>query len=323
MLFVNFFTDVVDGPKPINWSPYGCHYYPDPEAFPSPNLDSLPIEPLKRGEQYYSDLAGNIKKGPVGTGYTCYCAPLFKHLEARLEKDKKELQKAQIKLGQRVAGLEQKLYRGVHGRRSERVLVHREDPDVVLPRSRSLEMIDKQEKSQLQATRSMDELEPQEQDGPRKSVKELVAIIQQKQTEDKIKGENSESSDEEDSLRMRIGRSEGLMGDSNLLNPSCSVSNYENISAEMPRSRIGVYSPTVMLNSKSRYVSPGTKILEAGVKQNELYSRDDSYLKQKDDSVLRNEAIGLRNNAIGWRNEASGWRNGPILTQPKENFGIR
>lgn len=44
--------------KSNNWSPYGCHYYPDPEAFPSPRLDSLPHEPLKKGEQYYSDLAG-------------------------------------------------------------------------------------------------------------------------------------------------------------------------------------------------------------------------------------------------------------------------
>lgn len=149
------FADVVDGlVKPKHWSPYGCHYYPDPEAFPSPKLDSLPNEPLKKGEQYYSDLAGNIRKGPVGTGYTCYCAPLFRHLEAKIEKDKRELQKAQIKLGQRVAGLEQKLYRGVQGRRSERVMVHREDRDeVVLPRSRSLEVLDKQQSSKLQATR--------------------------------------------------------------------------------------------------------------------------------------------------------------------------
>lgn len=45
------------------WSPYGCHYYPDPEAFPQPRLDSLPSDPLARGEQYYLDLAGNIRKG--------------------------------------------------------------------------------------------------------------------------------------------------------------------------------------------------------------------------------------------------------------------
>lgn len=51
------FSDVAEKPK--HWSPYGCHYYPDPDAFPSPRLDSLPQEPLKRGEQYYLDLAGN------------------------------------------------------------------------------------------------------------------------------------------------------------------------------------------------------------------------------------------------------------------------
>lgn len=59
------------------WSPYGCHYYPDMDEFPEPNVESLPQEPLKAGEQYFLDLAGNIKKGPVGTGSTCYCAPFI------------------------------------------------------------------------------------------------------------------------------------------------------------------------------------------------------------------------------------------------------
>ncbi|CAH2005473.1 unnamed protein product [Acanthoscelides obtectus] len=45
--------------KTKHWSPYGCHYYPDPEAFPQPRLDSLPQEPLKKGEQYYLDLAAD------------------------------------------------------------------------------------------------------------------------------------------------------------------------------------------------------------------------------------------------------------------------
>jgi hypothetical protein len=54
-------------PTGKQWSPYGCHYYPDPKAFPQPNLDSLPHEPLKKGEQYYLDLAGNICK--VGCMY--------------------------------------------------------------------------------------------------------------------------------------------------------------------------------------------------------------------------------------------------------------
>lgn len=92
------------------WSPYGCHYYPDTSSFPKPKLDSLPTDPLRKGEQYYLDLAGNIRKGPVGVGYTCYCAPLFKHMEERLERDKKELKdhidQAHAKLGHRVAGLE-------------------------------------------------------------------------------------------------------------------------------------------------------------------------------------------------------------------------
>ena len=59
------------------WSPYGCHYYPDMTDFPEPQMDTLPNEPLKAGEQYFLDLAGNIKKGPSGHGSTCYCAPFI------------------------------------------------------------------------------------------------------------------------------------------------------------------------------------------------------------------------------------------------------
>ncbi|KAJ6645199.1 Ankyrin repeat domain-containing protein 6 [Pseudolycoriella hygida] len=47
---------------PKNWSPYGCHYFPDPRSFPSPKLETLPKEPLSTGEQYFLDLAGNIRK---------------------------------------------------------------------------------------------------------------------------------------------------------------------------------------------------------------------------------------------------------------------
>ena len=50
------------GGKDSSWSPYGCHYYPDPAEFPDPNVSTLPEEPLSAGEQYYLDLAGNIKK---------------------------------------------------------------------------------------------------------------------------------------------------------------------------------------------------------------------------------------------------------------------
>ena len=60
-----------------HWSPYGCHYYPDPTDFPDPDPASLPEEPLRPGEQYFLDLGGKIRKGPVGSGYTCYCAPII------------------------------------------------------------------------------------------------------------------------------------------------------------------------------------------------------------------------------------------------------
>lgn len=79
--------------KTINWSPYGCHYFPDPRSFPSPKLETLPKEPLNSGEQYFLDLAGNIKKGPVGVGNTCYCGPFFRHIEERMSRNKKNMKK--------------------------------------------------------------------------------------------------------------------------------------------------------------------------------------------------------------------------------------
>lgn len=76
-----------------NWSPYGCHYFPDPKSFPSPKLETLPKEPLSNGEQYYLDLAGNIRKGPVGVGNTCYCGPFFRHIEDKISRNKKSIKK--------------------------------------------------------------------------------------------------------------------------------------------------------------------------------------------------------------------------------------
>lgn len=79
--------------NPKNWSPYGCHYFPDPRSFPSPRLETLPKEPLNTGEQYFLDLAGNIRKGPVGVGNTCYCGPFFRHIEDRISRNKKSIKK--------------------------------------------------------------------------------------------------------------------------------------------------------------------------------------------------------------------------------------
>lgn len=104
-------TPIENGVGP-NWSPYGCHYSPDPEEFPQPKMDSLPQEPLRKGEQYYLDLGGNIRKGPVGVGYTCYCAPFFRHIEAKIEQSKKELREtlehAKLSLNKRMTDLEER-----------------------------------------------------------------------------------------------------------------------------------------------------------------------------------------------------------------------
>lgn len=86
-------ASVPEAQPPKNWSPYGCHYFPDPRTFPSPKLETLPKEPLGTGEQYYLDLAGNIRKGPVGVGNTCYCGPFFRHIEQRISQNKKSFKK--------------------------------------------------------------------------------------------------------------------------------------------------------------------------------------------------------------------------------------
>ena len=72
-------------------SPYGCPRSPDLREFPKLKIDSLPSDPLKRGEQYYFDLAGNIKKGPVNRVPTCSCKPLFEKVEMKMDVDKQEL----------------------------------------------------------------------------------------------------------------------------------------------------------------------------------------------------------------------------------------
>lgn len=56
---------------PHHHSPYGCPQEPDMEQFKL-KIESLPREPLRKGEQYYLDLAGKIRKGPA-RGAICDC----------------------------------------------------------------------------------------------------------------------------------------------------------------------------------------------------------------------------------------------------------
>lgn len=96
------------------WSPYGCHMHPDSTDFPKPKLDSLPDDPLTKGEQYYIDLAGNIRKGPVGFANKCFCRPLIHNVEKRMEKDKQELIEhidfAHENLTEKICSLEKKTH---------------------------------------------------------------------------------------------------------------------------------------------------------------------------------------------------------------------
>ncbi|XP_077538523.1 uncharacterized protein LOC144151367 [Haemaphysalis longicornis] len=109
---VHFDDEKKDKKNKGKLSPYGCHQTPNLSAFPSPKLETLPPEPLSKGEQYFLDLAGNIRKGPVGKGYTCYCAPFFHNVEKKLEADKQELidhiDHAHEDLNAKIAHLERK-----------------------------------------------------------------------------------------------------------------------------------------------------------------------------------------------------------------------
>ena len=82
------------------------------EEFPLPRMNTLPDDPLRAGEQYFFDLAGNIKKGPVTKPVDCQCGPSFQKFEKKLERDKKELLKhidnSHTKLDSKISHLERK-----------------------------------------------------------------------------------------------------------------------------------------------------------------------------------------------------------------------
>ena len=75
-------------------------------------MNTLPDDPLRAGEQYFFDLAGNIKKGPVTKPVDCHCGPSFQKFEKKLERDKKELLKhidnSHTKLDSKISHLERK-----------------------------------------------------------------------------------------------------------------------------------------------------------------------------------------------------------------------
>lgn len=126
----------------------------------------------------------------------------------------------------------------------------------------------------------MDELDPPIEiiEGvTRPSVKELVARLQQAGTSKSTAADNSESSDDEDNP-LRVKQHRGPMGDSNLSPTPLPMPNYENITSDAPpRSRSGVYSPTLvnpaLVDSNTRYVEPVVKPQDAGVKYSEGYVR--------------------------------------------------
>ena len=97
------------------FSPYG--YHPqlaelDEMFHRHPRAIKEIMDQLNPGEQFYLDLAGNIRKGPSTRNRNCYCAPVFAKFEKRLEKDKRDLirviDQSQLKLDSKIAYLEKK-----------------------------------------------------------------------------------------------------------------------------------------------------------------------------------------------------------------------
>ncbi len=107
--------EAMEAAEDISWSPYG--YHPqlaelDDLFHRNPRAVKDIMDQLNPGEQFYLDLAGNIRKGPVTKTRNCYCAPVFAKFEKKLEKDKRDLirviDQSQNKLDNKIAYLEKK-----------------------------------------------------------------------------------------------------------------------------------------------------------------------------------------------------------------------
>lgn len=126
-----------------NRSPYGygCHNYPDTRNFPLPNLESLPKEPLHKGEQYFLDLAGNIRKGPVGKGNTCFCETFQNASNSKCRRSQKRLVKTEAKLDEKISlMIDKKINKDQHRDKSK----DRDETDPLYPLMRVFGDKDKQ-----------------------------------------------------------------------------------------------------------------------------------------------------------------------------------
>lgn len=72
----------------------------------------------KQGTQYYKDLAGNIKEGPIGFAPVCRCGPQLKKLEKRMDADRHNLydhiDSSTRNLAQRLDTLDQRCAQQIH-----------------------------------------------------------------------------------------------------------------------------------------------------------------------------------------------------------------
>lgn len=111
---------LVDDKYQQGWSPYGCHFYPDMKKFPSPKIETLPKDPLQKGEQYFMDLAGKIRKGPIGRASRCACEKNQTNLCAAAQKFFNETNDKLDKRISELAKVREKLNRSGRTRKSHR-----------------------------------------------------------------------------------------------------------------------------------------------------------------------------------------------------------
>lgn len=131
---VNETVPLVEDKNQQTWSPYGCHFYPDMKKFPSPKLETLPKDPLQKGEQYFIDLAGKIRKGPVGRASRCACE---KNQTNTCQAAQKFFNETNEKLDKRISELarvREKLNRSARTRKSHRKDEKEKDEDPLYSR---------------------------------------------------------------------------------------------------------------------------------------------------------------------------------------------
>lgn len=98
--------------KSLHDGPYGCPLAPDAKEFTNLMVKPLPQEPLKKGEQYFIDLAGNVHKGPKAKVNCDCCTSKLEQVEEKIAINrielKEEINNCRDNLNEKIVDLEKK-----------------------------------------------------------------------------------------------------------------------------------------------------------------------------------------------------------------------